>query len=186
MKKLLILLIALILVLFIVKDYKSGSSKSVETPVPSASPSIQRNETRSLEGDKKLIMTTKQNADGKIQYTFLIPNSGNELVIFTKVADRGETINLPQNSWSPSSKYVFLEDRRGSMVDYLVFKTNGEPFADGQKYLNATALFNAKVKDYNLKAITGWDDPVLMHVLTFNGPPFWFDLTTQSFIQLVR
>lgn len=144
-------------------------------------------EVRSLEGTFKLLMTKKENEAGSTTYSFLVSDlSGKTTEIFEKIVGKGEAMNLPQNSWSPNNKYVFIEDRKGSLTEYLVFKTSGEPFENGQKYLNATALFNQKVKNYNLKAMTGWADPLLVSVLTVKGPPFWFDVTTQSFIQLVR
>lgn len=168
--------------------FSNKSQKKNEPVVPQEAVQLQQtSEVGSIEGTMKLVMAKKENNDKTVLYSFAISDQSRKTTpIFSKTVGTGETFALPQNSWSPNSKYVFLEDRLGSMVDYLVFKTNGEPFTDGQKYLNATSLFNQKVKNYNLKSITGWDDPVLMHVLTFKGPPFWFDLTTQSFIQLVR
>ncbi len=168
--------------------FQNSPSKSLETPISSAaSPIIQNSEVRSLEGDKKLQMSAKENLDGTIKYSFSIPDSsGKNLVLFVKTVGKGASMALPQNSWSPNSKYVFIEDRNVGFIDYLVFKTNGEPFLNGEKYLNVTTLFNAKVKDYNLKVITGWDDPLLLRVLTVKGPPFWFEIPSQSFIQLAR
>lgn len=186
MKKIFILLVFLLGAVLLALSLQNGSSEVLETPVSSASSIEQNSEVRSLDGDKKLVMTLKENADSGVQYSFSIPTSGKDLIIFTKTLGKGETMALHHNSWSPNNKYVLIEDRFGTSFDYLVFKTNGEDFANGQKYLNATALFNEKVKNYKLEAITGWDDPVLLHVLTSKGPPFWFDLTTQSFIQLAR
>lgn len=146
----------------------------------------QTSEVRSLEGTLKLLMTKKEES-GNTVYSFLVSDeSGKTTPIFEKTVGRGETLNLPQNSWSPNNKHVFIEDEKGSLVNYLLFKSNGESFANGEKYLNVTNLFNLKVKNYNLKAVTGWDDPVLMSVFTVKGPKFWFDVTTTSFIQLAR
>lgn len=147
----------------------------------------QTSEVRSLEGTLKLLMTKEDNENGNTVYSFLISDeSGKTTPIFEKTVGRGEVMSLPQNSWSPNNKYVFIEDKKGFLVNYLLFKSNAESFANGGKYLNVTNLFNLKVKNYNLKAITGWDDPVLMSIFTVKGPKFWFDVTTQSFIQLVR
>ena len=187
MKKLLILLIALIVLTILIIGFQKNASKSLEAPSPTSTPIVQNSEVRSLEGDNKLNMTTNINANGTVQYNFSVTDSSGKIMqLFTKTVGKGEEMIPAHNSWSPNNKYVFIENRKGSAVDYLLFKTSGEPFVNSQSYLNVTALFNEKVKNYELKAITGWDDPVLMHVLTYNGPPFWFDLTTQSFIQLVR
>lgn len=183
-------LIAIIISVIAVAGILFSSQKSYDNKLiipQNAAPLAKVSEVRSSEGTMKLIMTTKENLDGTVLYSFSISDPSSKTTpLFAKRVAKGEEMALPQNSWSPNGKYVFIEDRRGLVVDYLVFKTSGEAFTNGQKYLNATALFNEKVKNYNLKAITGWDDPVLMHVLTFKGPPFWFDITTQSFIQLVR
>lgn len=187
MKKIFILLVFLLGAALLTFNLQSGSSKVMDRPISSTPPIIQNIEVRSLNGDNKLNMTTKLNADGTTQYIFLVTvPQGKTTQLFTKTAGKGEEMVPAHNSWSPNSKYVFLEDRKGSIVDYLLFKANGEPFVNEQKYLNVTALFNEKVKNYELKGVTGWDDPVLMHVQTQNGPLFWFDLTTQSFIQLAR
>lgn len=163
-------------------DYKSNALIS-----PQASAVPETSEVRSLEGTLKLVMTRKENSDETATYSFTTSDASNKkTLIFGKTVGKGEMMLPAHNSWSPNDKYVFIEDIKGSLVDYLLFKANGESFASGEKYLNVTALFNQKVKNYNLKAITGWDDPVLMHVITVNGPLFWFDVTTQSFIQLAR
>lgn len=168
--------------------FSNKSQKKNELVVPQEAAQLpQTSEVRSLEGTLKLLMIKKDNENGNTLHSFLVSDeSGKTTSIFEKTVGRGEIMSLHHNSWSPNNKYVIIEDKRGSLTDYLVFKTNGEPFTNGQKYLNATALFNEKVKNYNLKAITGWDDPVLMSVLTVKGPKFWFDVTTQSFIQLAR
>lgn len=187
MKKLILLLIVLIVLAFLMIGFRNNASTSLVTALPSATPITQSSEVRSLEGDNKLNMTTRLNTNGTTQYKFLVTDSsGKTTQLFTKTVAKGEEMVIAHNSWSPNNKYVFIEDRRGSVIDYLLFKANGELFTNNQSYLNVTALFNEKVKNYNLKAVTGWDDPVLMHVQTYNGPPFWFDLITQSFIQLAR
>lgn len=187
MKKLLILLIILIVLSIFFIELQKSPSKNLGISVPSPSPIAQNSEVRSLNGDNKLNMTTKLNADGTTQYIFLVTvPQGKTTQLFTKTVGKGEEMVPAHNSWSPNNKYVFIEDRRGSIIDYLLFKASGELFTNNQSYLNVTALFSEKVKNYNLKGVTGWDDPVLMHVQTEGGPPFWFDLTTQSFIQLVR
>lgn len=165
---------------------KSGENDKLISPKVQAS-TPKASEVRSLEGTMKLLMTSKENPDKTLTYFFTVSDpSGKTTPIFSKTATSGEAMALSHNSWSPNNKYLFIEDRFSTFTDYLVFKVNGEPFTNGEKYLNATNLFKEKVKNYNLKAITGWDDPVLVHVQTVKGPPFWFDLTTQSFIQLVR
>lgn len=181
-------LFALILILgfgFIFSTKTQVGDKS-QTPEIFSTPVPQQSDVISPDGTMKLIMTKKQEDNG-IFYSFSVSDKSNKKTeVFSKVAALGEIMALHHNSWSPNNKYFMIEDKQGSFTDYLVFKANGESFPTGEKYLNATVLFNGKVKNYNLKSMTGWDDPVLISVRTVNGPHFWFDLTTQSFIQLAR
>lgn len=164
---------------------KPKQANNLVSPQEASSPAL--SEVRSLEGTLRLIMKENKNEDRTTTYTFTVSDAlGKTTEIFSKTVGTGEVMSLHHNSWSPNNKYLLIEDKKGTLIDYLVFKTSGEPFENGQKYLNATALFNQKVKNYNLKAMTGWADPLLVSVLTVKGPPFWFDVTTQSFIQLVR
>lgn len=186
-KKLLAILVFLVLLLLILLNYRSGSSRSFETSIPKASNVSQSRQVDSPDGSMMLIMKRDKDSNGASVYSFTVKDgSGRELPIFEKTVKFGETMDLPQNSWSPNNKYLFIKDNNGYKTDYLVFKADGGSFPAGEKYLNATALFDQKVKNYNLKSMTGWDDPVLISVRTVDGPHFWFDLTTQSFIQLVK
>lgn len=182
-----LIILAFLAVIAMLFGYRANFSKSVEIPLPSATPVPKQSFVTSSNGDMRLIMIAKPSSSSATLYSFSIADqSGKTSVFFSKMGVRGESMSLPQNSWSPSGKYIFIEDKNGYLTDYLVFKANGESFSTGEKYLNATTLFNQKVKNYNLKTITGWDDPVLMSVRTVDGPHFWFDVTSRSFIQLVR
>lgn len=185
-KKILIILLFLIGVSFLIGKYEAGSKKALETPIPSPQTSESTTSVPSADGIMNLKMT-KNILNGSVVYSFIaLDNTGKKSFLYQKKATLGESMALPANSWSPNDKYLFIDDKNGYLTDYLVFKANGEPFANGAQYLNATLLFNQKVKNYNLKTMTGWDDPVLISVRTVDGPHFWFDITNQSFIQLVR
>ena len=99
-------------------------------------------------------------------------------------------MSISPNSWSPDKKYVFLqENRSGSIYDVLVFKTSGEPFLVTEQYVSVAPLFTNRKTEYYLTDVTGWDSPTLLHMVTAvdaskKGPPYWFDVTSQSFIQL--
>lgn len=188
-KKLLILLVFLIGLTFVLFRLQGGTTKTIETPIVQSQTqtTTENREVGSADGSMKLKMFITKSSSGSATYSFSTTNqTGKTLPFFEKTTKFEETMSLPANSWSPNNKYFFIEDKNGYLTDYLVFKASGESFMAEEKYLNATVLFNQKVKDYNLKSITGWDDPVLMSVRTVNGPHFWFDITTQSFIQLAR
>ena len=187
-KRLLAILFVIVLAGVVVLSYRSGpsSQKSYQNPLSKLPPESQETVVDSPDGTIKLVMTKKKNQNGALIYSFSTKEeSGKSLKIFEKTATFGEEMSLPQNSFSPDNKYLFIKDTNGYKTDYLVFRVNGEPFSTGEEFINATELFDQKVKGYNLKSLTGWDDPVLMNILTVNGPRFWFDITTRSFIQLV-
>lgn len=188
MRKLLILLFVLFAFFASLFYYQSVSKNKPITPLAlSNPPGPEISEVSSIEGTMKLTMTKKENSDKTVSYSFSVLDQAQKATnIFSKTTGGGETMALHHNSWSPNNKYVIIEDKVGGVIEYLVFKSNGELFTSGEKYFNATSLFIQKVKTYTLKEMTGWDDPFLIHVLTVKGPPFWFDVTTQSFIQLVR
>lgn len=185
-KKFLLILVLLLGLAFFLVKYQTGTPKVLETPIPSSQSSTEKSEVKSADGSIKLSMTVKKQDTASVYSFSVIDQTGMVTPLFEKKATLGETMSLPLNAWSPNNKHLFIEDHIGSRIDYLVFNANAALFPNGDKYLNATDLFNQKVKNYNLKAITGWDDPVLMSVRTINGPHFWFDITTQSFIQLFR
>lgn len=186
MKKYIILLFVSILGFVILGRGVNLSKTSVQQVVsPTPSP-YQSSEVLSPDGSKKVTLKSYTLNNGLTVYSVYTSdkNGLNKSPIFSKTLSRG-SIALPANSWSPDNKYLFIEDREG-IDNYLVFKSSGLAFGDGEKYLNATLLFNTKVKNFMLKAITGWDDPVLMSVRTTDGTHFWFAVETQNFIQLVR
>lgn len=186
-KKLLAIVILIVLAstVFLYRFHRSSQIR-LQNPVSTAE-SVTQSSVNSPDGTIKLIMSVKKNQNGASVYSFSTKDeSGNVVPIFKKTATFGESMTIPPNTWSPNNKYLFIKDTNGYKIDYLVFKANGEPFTTGESFINATALFDQKVKNYNLKSMTGWDDPVLISVRTVDGPHFWFDLTTQSFIQLAR
>ncbi len=188
MNRLLIFLFLVLAAGFVVFGGGFNLSKNSVSPVPmpTASPS-QNIEVFSPDGSKKLTLKTQTRNDGSVIYSVFASdtNGRNSSLIFSKTISKG-SINLPANSWSPDNKYLFIKDSEGGDVDYLVFRADGKPFTEAQKYLDATSLFKSKVKNFTLKSITGWDDPVLMSVRTTDNTHFWFAVETQSFIQLVR
>ena len=186
MKKYAILLFVLVVGFLILGrgvNLSGTSAPKLSSPTPTP---YQSSEVPSPDGSKKVILKSYALNNGSTVYSVYTSdgNGLNKSLIFSKTISKG-SIFLPGNSWSPDNKYLFIEDREGA-DNYLVFKSSGLAFADGEKYLNATSLFDTKVKNFTLKSMTGWDDPVLMSVWTTNGTHFWFAVETQNFIQLVR
>ncbi|MBI3397581.1 hypothetical protein HY045_03835 [Candidatus Woesebacteria bacterium] len=108
---------------------------------------------------------------------------------FTKTESKLDTISIPFNSWSPDYKYVFLNETVGGVNNYLVLSVSNKLFTGDSKFLNLTEAFIKKLPNFKLKEVTGWASPTLLVVNTDKesgdqGPSFWYDITTQSFIQL--
>lgn len=144
-------------------------------------------EVHSPDGTMKVIMRSKKDQSGLTTYSFFIADilGQNEKYLFTRTVSQGQSMVIPENSWSPDNNYLFLRENKPSSFDILVFKSSGESFSDGKKYIDVLSLFdNNKIK-YNIKDITGWDSPTLLHVKTEKNP-YWFDITTNSFMQLVQ
>ncbi len=169
------------------KNLTKPAKEVVNTPVPSSSPSPNRQTTvNSADGTMTVIMKYVLNLNGSSIYSFYIQDNSKKTqkLIFSKTKTAG-SMSLPANSWSPDNKTIFIQDSEGGVDSFLVLKASGEEFSTG-KYLDVVTLYNKSKNAYNFRDLTGWDDPVLLHVRTVGGPNFWFDITSQSFLQLAR
>ncbi len=164
-----------------------ASKESIPTPTPT--PTIKSQTTTSVSdvhsADGTMILTMQKtiNSSGISSYSFLVssPNDKNVLV-YSKNLTNG-AISLPANSWSPDNKYFFIKESDAGIDNYLVFKADGANFTNGDLLIDVVPLYTAKVQNYDLRDITGWDAPGLLHVLT-TGPSFWFDIGSRAFLQL--
>jgi len=154
------------------------------SPTKPLSPPIST-ETLSGDGTMKATMKSQENLDGSTVYSLFISDSSgkNSKNLYSKTVQKG-SIELPINSWSPDDKYLFVLDKEAG-DNYLVFKSNGEPFISGDKFIDATSLFKKKQPGFSLSEVTGWDGVGLMHVKATNAS-FWFDIDSQNFLQLAR
>ena len=80
----------------------------------------------------KLTMKVENKQDNSKNYSFSVSDSTgkNEHPIFTKSVESTETMQLPDNSWSPDNRYVFIVDSINNTADAFVFQlseTKGEP-----------------------------------------------------------
>lgn len=158
------------------------SSAPITTPTPEPIKDVQIN---SADGSMKIVMKKTSVGGDRISYSFFISEiSGNsEKLIFTKALSLGSAMSIPQNTWSPDNKYLFLKENDGAFSSFFVFKADGQNFSDGSAYINITDLYIKRGITYSLKDVTGWDSDTLLHVLT-SGPSFWFEVPSSSFIQL--
>src|SRR5260221_1567149 len=99
-------------------------------------------------------------------------------------------MNIPFNTWAPDNQHFLIREQTACDAGTLVFRAGGEPFADGNAFLDVTPLFDLKKSGYNVREVTGWAAPTLLIVNTKPtnqspvGPSFWFDISRKSVIRL--
>jgi hypothetical protein len=188
--KLLILIFVIIGVagVFFVKfstvPQKPDSSVINPTPVPV--PVVEAREpivtsVGSPDGKLTLTMKNEDTAKGPV-YTFFTTNlAGDRNLLFTKTASVGATLSIPENTFSPDNKYVFLKEEYAGVTNYFL------PVPSG--IIDISAMFTAKYPDYVVTDMTGWGGINLIVINTDKvrggiGPSFWFDVPNRSFYRL--
>lgn len=166
---------------------------------PTIMPSPTTSEVHAPDGSVTLISRVIKNAD-TTTYTFtaagltgsaILP-AGTSRKIFTKTVAAGASMMIPQNTWAPEHRYVFLEEKDGTGAKrYDVVAASGEPFAGGKEYLDVTALFMEKKTGFMFREATGWASPTLLIITTdkdqsTRGPSYWFEIPSGAFLQLAR
>ncbi len=136
----------------------------------------------SPDGKKKLTVKEEKGKETKT-YTFSVLDlaTGFYKDIFNKTVPTATTLSIPLNTFSPDDKYIFLKETSGDTFTYFV------PL-EGQT-LDILSMFAEKHPDYKITDVTGWGGMTLIVVNTDKkdggqGPSFWFDVTSKSFIQL--
>ncbi len=156
------------------------------SPLPSAVPNLTKEtEVHTIDGTMKVVMEKKITQDNASTYTFFVADiSGkNKHTLFTKTASASSTMVLPQNSWSPDGKYLFIRENNKDSFAIFVFKASRDAFSNGELYLDVLPLFTKQKTTERITDVTGWDAPTLLHVKT-TGPSYWFDIESRSFLQL--
>ncbi len=185
--------------LLILTQYNHANNKNIfstfATPLFTPTPTVPLalNETTmvvSPDGTWKLTMK-KQQKETTISYSFLTGATADnhEQLIFNKTISVAQNLTVPYNTWSPDNKYLFLKESTPAGDNYYVFTAAGNLFSDNSPYINVSDLFNLKLANYTLTEITGWADPNLLIINTKTkqgeqGPSFWFEIPSRSFIQL--
>ncbi len=157
--------------------------------VASVKPQVQ--DVHSSDGSMNLKMLTEvQDSQITVAFTVSQISGENPRVLFTRNIAKTKSMGIPYNTWSPDNKYVFLQEKNGEQVTFLVFNVTGENFVN-DKYLDIGSFFSQKITDYQMTGVTGWASNTLLIVTTSDktgqkGPSFWFDITSRAFIQLAR
>jgi len=144
----------------------------------------------SPEGSKTLTLQKQENKNSTSYSLFVsLKSSEQEQQIFKKESTDSATLSIPYNTWSPSTTYVFLKEKKSTGNDYLVFQSSGSLFPNNLPYLSVQKLFKEKVPNYVIEDVTGWADLTLLIINTKligedKKVSFWFDIPSQSFIPL--
>ena len=143
--------------------------------------------------DGKAILTVKRGREvnGIITQTFYISTEKDEnpVKFFEKESSPESLISVPDNTFSPDNKYIFLKYDELGTIRYIVLRTDGEDIKKDGKTVEIVGLFNEKYQDFVITDVTGWGSYSLIVVNTDTldgktGPSWWFDLSNFSFIRL--
>ena len=169
----------------------SPPSPPVVTALVAESDSSIPVDVHSPDGKMKVTMEKKTNTDNTSTFSLTVSDvsGGNPINIFKNTLSDGAEMSIPLNSFSPDNRYLFIRESNGSKQNFLVFKSTGEAFSDGNKYIDVVPLFDAKNTGLKLTDVTGWDSNTLLHVFTEDekgerGPSFWFEIPDGAVIQL--
>ena len=144
----------------------------------------------SPEGSKTLTLERQENGETSVYSLFVSGKpDGLRTQLFTKEEPRSRSLLIPFNTWSSDNTYVFLKETTPTIPDYLVFQSSGVPFASDSASVSVQELFSKKVPNFIIEDVTGWAGPTSLIVNTkkIEGDTrvsFWFDVPSQSFIQL--
>jgi hypothetical protein len=188
------LAVVLAVALFAVFRSKSTTTQHLIIPIALLSPTptppkTQETVVLSPDGKKTLIMKEKDEQQGKTYSVYTSEPEATPTAIFSKTVDYNSSIEIPFNTWSNDNKYVFLKERFASDSAYYVVESTGTPISSDTPYLNISEYFKNRLPLYVLEDVTGWASPTLLVVNTKTlegneGPSFWFEIPSHSFIQL--
>lgn len=159
---------------------------SAPTPTPTPAPvNSFVKQTTSIDSPdmSKALVLEKEGNERDLRYTLYVLSKEDsyKTFIFTKTVSKDYDITIPENTWSPDGRYIFIKEPHKT---FLVYDTKGEILSS-----NVSTLFELKYPNFILEDVTGWAAPDLLIVNTKKesgdiGPSLWFDVGSESFIQL--
>lgn len=182
---------------FKTKTYALPSTINIENSIitnpiisPVFTPKEESFSQTSPDGTKKVMMSMVSDKDSNKTYTLTTANSDNseQAQIHHVTLPADQTIAIPFNSFSPDNKYFFVTHIKNRVNEALVFKTNGEPMTETEKYLKVEETFRTKEIKNPYKETTGWASETLLIVNTTpeNGSKqsYWFEVPGKAIIGL--
>jgi hypothetical protein len=166
----------------------SGQTASIEVLTePSPSPELTTTGTAS---DGKISLSLNQKPAGdNTTWTLTLSDKNSNHKIWSETLPTIVSFSIPKNAVSPDNKYLFIREVTPDKTLYLVFTTSGKPMTKDSQYVEFADLFSAKYPNLKITEATGWGG---LNLIVFNtdkveggtGPSFWFEIPSQSFIQL--
>lgn len=168
----------------------ASAEKLVVIPTPKV-PLSKLQTVYTPDGTKKIVAsgTPVDSTTESYVVTTSDPHGDHRVVLYQTSEEVGTRLILPQNSWSPDNRYVFLIKNKQSVLTVLVFSADGKEFSESTPYINLSTDFEKRLPSLTLRDVTGWDDNQLLHVMTSDktgqrSSSYWFDVPSRSFIQL--
>lgn len=162
------------------------TKKTAPAPIISIIPTVATTSQISSDGTQKVIMQTSEN-EGQTTYEF--STATNPQPFFAKTLANGDTMSIPFNAWSPDNNYFFIQENSASGTSIYVFQASGQPFANGQSYLNLTDAFSKYGASDSFDQASGWASNTLIVILTkasdgSEGTSYWYEVPDGSIIPL--
>jgi len=166
-------------------------ANSIETTPPAEMPLPESITSEiSSDGSKKVILKTIKNKDETKNVTLFTEDSGSgeQQVVFKVTLEKGKSIIIPYNTWSPDNKYFFIRENIPTGTEIMVFNAKGEAFASGETYLDLTGSFRKQETGNNFSEATGWASEALIIVNAATKDnskiSYWFEVPSKAIMQL--
>src|SRR5882672_563122 len=164
--------------------YPQTPSQITETDF---TPTVTTTSQPSSDGTKTLTLKTIQNKNGT--KTFDITTSDNQSFMYSKTFSGDESLTIPFNTWSPNNRYFFIQKNTATQATFMVFNDNGDPFANGNAYLDLSGDFTNHAPNALFDQATGWAADNLIIITTkltdgSEGTSYWYEVPSESVISL--
>lgn len=163
------------------------------TPAAELTPAIQISSGISPDGEIQVVLKTESSENSKKTYSVFVSKTQEDYQkqppLFSQTVDLSTFYIIPLNTFSIDKKYMFLQKKEKEKTHFLVFNASGKSFTNGDPFIDVTSAFEKYSSAYALYRVTGWASETLLIIQTINkdksfGPSYWFELPSQSFIQL--
>jgi len=162
------------------------SNPQIAIPVVSQTPRVETASQISPDGKVNLIMEVTNNNDGTYFYEFTTEGTSLPKTKIYLTTAESKIFSIPFNAWSPNNKHFFIY--KGGSNNALVFRADGQPFSETEKFIDLGEVFSAKYENIAIKEVTGWADPAL---IVFNKEDkdgkkasYWLEVPSKAIIPL--